>query len=71
MPESTQTFNIEAEGQLETSASPAVKLDEKLKDEILSQIHDEGMVIVHCSCNTDIEGGIRIRTMFTTVAFSL
>jgi hypothetical protein len=30
-----------------TAATPAVKFDDKLKEEILSQIHEEKDVIVH------------------------
>jgi hypothetical protein len=43
-----------------TTITPAVKIDEKLKDDILSQIQEEGMVIVHCCYNAMIDGGIRI-----------
>jgi len=54
-------FNIETEEHVETTtAAPAVKFDAKLKDEILSQIHDEGMVIIHCSYDAEIDGSIRI-----------
>jgi hypothetical protein len=54
-------FNIETEGQVETTtATPVVKLDEKLKDEVLSQIQEEKVVIVHCSCKSPIDSGIRI-----------
>lgn len=52
-------FNIETEEQIIT-AIPAVKFDDKLKDEILSQIHEEKAVIVHCTYNAEIDGGIRI-----------
>jgi hypothetical protein len=41
-------------------ASPAIQFDDKLKEEILSQIHEEGVVIVHCIYNAEIDGGIRI-----------
>jgi hypothetical protein len=54
-------FNIETEGQVETTTvTPVVKLDEKLKDEILSQIQEEQVVIVHCSYSSPIDSGIRI-----------
>jgi hypothetical protein len=43
-----------------TTATPAVKFDDKLKNEILSQIHEEKAVIVHCTYHADIDGGIRI-----------
>jgi len=39
---------------------PAVNLDEGLKDELLAQIQEESMVVVHCSYKADIEIGIRI-----------
>ena len=52
-------FNIKTEEQILIS-TPAVKFDDKLKEEILSQIHEEGMVIVHCTYNAEIDGGIRI-----------
>jgi hypothetical protein len=52
-------YNIETEEQIVT-ANPAVKYDDKLKEEILSQIHEEGMVIVHCSYHAEIEGAVRI-----------
>ena len=61
MPFHTPTYNIETEEQVETTtATPAVKFDEKLKNEILSRIHEEKAVIVHCSYNAAIDGGIRI-----------
>ena len=44
MPFSTPSFNIETEEHAEsTTMVPAVKLEDKLMDEILSQIHEEGM----------------------------
>ncbi len=52
-------YNIEIEEQIIT-VTPAVKVNDKLKEEILSQIHEEGMVIVHCTYNAEIDGGIRI-----------
>jgi hypothetical protein len=61
MPFPTHTFNTETEANQETTtAAPAVKFDDKLKEEILSQIHEEGMVIVHCSYDAEADGGIRI-----------
>ena len=46
---------------LETSTSiPAIRFDDKLKDEILSRIHEEAVVIVHCSYTAEYSGGIRI-----------
>jgi hypothetical protein len=35
------------------TAATAVKFDDKLKDEILSQVHEEKAVIVHCSYNAE------------------
>ncbi len=57
----TPTYNIETEEHVETTtAVPAVKFDDKLKEEILSQIHEEKAVIVHCTYNAEIDGGVRI-----------
>ena len=53
------TFNIETEEQVVT-ATPAIKLDDNLKEEILRQVQEEGMVIVHCLYKAEEEGGIRI-----------
>ena len=52
-------LNIETEEQI-IAAPPAVKFDDKLKEEILSQVQQEGMVIVHCHYEVEEEGGIRI-----------
>ena len=61
MPFSIPTYHIATDGHVETTTSiPAVKFDDKLKEEILSQIHEEKAVIVHCSYNAIIDGGIRI-----------
>ena len=55
------SFSIETGEQIDTTtAMTSVKLDEKLREEILSQIPDEGMVIVHCSYHSETDGGIRI-----------
>jgi hypothetical protein len=43
-----------------TTATPAIKLDKKLREEILSQVHEEGMVIVHCTYLAEVAGAIRI-----------
>lgn len=40
--------------------TPQVQIDQRLKDEVLEQIEEEGMVIVHCSYSTETETGIRI-----------
>ena len=61
MPLSSPINSADAEEHMETTTvAPSVKLDNKLKNEILSQIHEEGMVIVHCLYNAEIDGGIRI-----------
>lgn len=39
---------------------PTVKLDERLKEELFSQIQEEGMVIVHCSHTSTFGTNIRI-----------
>ncbi len=40
--------------------APLIKLDEKLKNEILGQIEEEGIVIVHCTHTSGSYGAIRI-----------
>jgi hypothetical protein len=53
--------NIETAEHVETTTSaPDIKFDDKLKNEILSQIHEEGMVIVHCNYDAFMDGSIRI-----------
>jgi hypothetical protein len=42
------------------SEAPTIKLDEQLKKELLAQIREEGMVIVHCSYTAEYWIGIRI-----------
>jgi hypothetical protein len=39
---------------------PAVKIDQEAITEILSQIHEENTVIVHCTYNSIFGGSIRI-----------
>ena len=57
----TPKYNIEIEEKVPTITDiPAFKFDNKLKDEILSQIHEEKAVIIHCTYNAEIDGGIRI-----------
>jgi len=54
-------YNTKTVEQVETStANPAVKLDEELKNELLAQIQEERMIIVHCSYTSELEVGIRI-----------
>jgi len=43
-----------------TTAIPSIKIDEKLRNEILAQVEEEGVVIIHCSFSTDIDTGVRI-----------
>ena len=54
MTEHTLIFNLETEEQIIT-VSPTIRFDEKLKEEILSQVLDEGMVIVYCLYKTEEE----------------
>jgi len=42
------------------SIAPTVKIDKRLKEELLFQIQEEGMVIVHCSHTTVFGTNIRI-----------
>ncbi|HNW72580.1 MAG TPA: hypothetical protein PKN44_03040 [Bacteroidales bacterium] len=39
---------------------PSIQIDQRLKDEALTQVEQQGMVVVHCSCFTEIETRIRI-----------
>lgn len=39
---------------------PSIQVDQRLKDEVLAQVEQQGMVVVHCSCFTEIETRIRI-----------
>ena len=40
-------------------------ISRELKEELLTDFHEEGMVIVHCTYDAEIDGGIRIwRTTF-------
>ena len=56
------TFNtVESEQQQVTPiSSPSVNLDQKLKDKLVSQIQEENVVMVHCTFNSVMDGGIRI-----------
>jgi len=48
MPFPRPKYNIETEEHVETTtAAPVVKLDEALKNEILSLVQEKGTVIVH------------------------
>ncbi len=42
------------------TATPSIKIDAKLRSEILAQVEEEGMVIVHCAFSTDIDMCVRI-----------
>jgi len=54
-------YNTRTEEKVVTpTLTPAVKLDEGLKQELLVQIQEEAMVVVHCSYTAEVEGGIRI-----------
>jgi hypothetical protein len=58
---SSPAYINETEEHVETTTTaPTVRIDDKLKDEILSQIQEEKAVIVHCTYNAIIDGGIRI-----------
>jgi uncharacterized membrane protein YcjF (UPF0283 family) len=51
----------ETEEQVITpDTKPFIELDEKIKAEILNQVEEQGMVIVHCSFSAPIDIGIRI-----------
>ena len=41
-------------------AEPVAATLEDLKEEALTRIREEGIVIVHCTYNAEIDGGIRI-----------
>jgi hypothetical protein len=63
---------IQSEGNPETAtANPSVKLDEEVREEILSQVLEEGMVIVHCTYHAEIDGGIRIWRTTLKISLSL
>ena len=53
------TVGIE-EQVITITKSPDVKLDKRLKDELLAEMLEEGTVIVHCSFTANFEIGIRI-----------
>ena len=42
------------------SVAPTVKIDKRLKEELFSQIQEEGMVILHCSYTAGFGTSIRI-----------
>lgn len=52
---------VQKEEQVITpTKSPGVKLDKRMKDELLTEMPEEGTVIVHCSFTATFEIGIRI-----------
>jgi hypothetical protein len=54
-------FNVETgEPAVIPVEKPAVRLDEGLLEEILSQVREEGVVIVHCSYTSEFGESIRI-----------
>jgi len=55
-----QSPNAVIPTEQEVTVVPSVKIDPKLKEEILSQVEEQGMVIVHCSFSTPRNMGIRI-----------
>ena len=55
-----QSPNTVIPTEQEVTVVPSVKIDPRLKEEILSQIQEEKAVIIHCSYNSNIDGGIRI-----------
>jgi hypothetical protein len=61
MRNSNPIFNIETKEQVFTPVViPDVKLDKRLKDELLAGMLQEGPVIIHCSFFANYEIGIRI-----------
>lgn len=74
MTELNPVHNIKtAEKAAAPVATPAVKLDKELIEELMSQSQEEAMVIVHCSFNAIEETGIRIwsSTRFTLLFSAL
>ena len=54
-------YNLKTKEHVDTaSVTPDVKLAKELREEILSQVHEEGMVIVHCTYLAEVAGAIRI-----------
>ena len=50
MPSAIPQYNAETEEQvIAPTIAPTVKLDKKLKDELLAQVQEENVVVVHCS----------------------
>jgi hypothetical protein len=55
-----QSPNAVTSTEQEVTLVPTVKIDPRIKDEVLSQVEEQGMVIVHCSYKSPIDSGIRI-----------
>ena len=53
------TVGTEEKG-ITPTVTPSIKIDEKIKDELLTQFEEQGMVIIHCSFSAPIDIGIRI-----------
>ena len=51
---------VQKEEQVITTKSPGVKLDKRMKEELLTEMPEEGTVIIHCSFTATSEIGIRI-----------
>ncbi len=61
MPIPNPTYNIKTKEQVvKPTATPSIEIDEKIKDELLTQFEEQEMVIVHCSFSAIIDIGIRI-----------
>ena len=55
-----QSLNTVIPTEQEVTVVPSVKIDPRIKNEVLAQIHEEKVVIVHCSYKSPIDSGIRI-----------
>ena len=53
-------YNNVATEEPQVITVPAIKIDQDVNTEILSQIQEENTVIVHCTYNSIFGGGIRI-----------
>jgi hypothetical protein len=63
MPILTPKYNAKTEEQVHTMVEgPEIKLDKRLKDELLNEMLEEGMVIAHCSYTSLYGENIRIWT---------
>jgi len=54
------TVSVHEEPVITPAVLPAVKLEPGLKEELLTRIEEEGIVIVHCSYTTRFVSSIRI-----------